>query len=114
MKDCIFCKIVAGELPSEKVLETDEVLAFKDIRPQAPVHVLLIPKKHIRSAHHIQPEDAEVVGKIHLAAQRVADQLGISENGYRLVTNVGLHGQQTVHHLHYHLIGGRQLQWPPG
>jgi histidine triad (HIT) family protein len=114
MEECIFCRIVAGELPSDKVLETDDVLAFKDIRPQAPVHILLIPKKHIPSAHHVAPEDAELVGKLHLAAQRVAEQLGIADSGYRLVTNVGTHGQQTVHHLHYHLIGGRQLQWPPG
>jgi histidine triad (HIT) family protein len=114
MEDCIFCRIVAGELPSDKVLETEEVLAFKDIRPQAPVHVLVIPKKHIPSAHHVTAEDAELVGKLHLAAQQVAESLGIAETGYRLVTNVGTHGQQTVHHLHYHLIGGRQLQWPPG
>ncbi|MBX6352558.1 MAG: histidine triad nucleotide-binding protein [Thermoflavifilum sp.] len=114
MDDCIFCRIVRGELPSDKVLETDEVLAFKDIRPQAPVHVLLIPKKHIPSAHHVTEEDAALVGQLHLAAQRVAEQLGIAGTGYRLVTNIGTHGQQTVHHLHYHLIGGRQLQWPPG
>jgi histidine triad (HIT) family protein len=112
--DCLFCKIVKGEIPSEKVLETEDVYAFKDIRPQAPVHVLLIPKKHIASAHHIQAEDAATIGHIHLAAQRVAEELGIAKDGYRLVTNVGHHGQQTVFHLHYHLIGGRQLQWPPG
>ncbi|WDM02821.1 histidine triad nucleotide-binding protein [Alicyclobacillus cycloheptanicus] len=114
MEDCLFCKIVKGELPSEKVLETDDVLAFQDIRPTAPVHVLLIPKKHIPSAHHIQPEDAELIGRIHLAAQQVAEKVGVAKDGYRLVTNIGFHGQQTVHHLHYHLVGGRQLQWPPG
>jgi histidine triad (HIT) family protein len=114
MSDCIFCKIVAGELPSNKVLETEDVLAFHDIRPQAPVHVLLIPKKHIGSAHEIQAEDAELIGRLHLTAQQVAEQLGVAKDGYRLVTNVGVHGQQTVFHLHYHLIGGRQLQWPPG
>jgi histidine triad (HIT) family protein len=114
MSDCIFCKIVAGELPSNKVFETEDVLAFHDIRPQAPVHVLLIPKKHIASAHEIQAEDAELIGRLHLAAQKVAEQLGVAKDGYRLVTNVGVHGQQTVFHLHYHLIGGRQLQWPPG
>jgi histidine triad (HIT) family protein len=112
--DCLFCKIVAGEVPSNQVLATDDVIAFHDIRPQAPVHVLLIPKKHIASAHDIQPEDATAIGNIHLAAQQVADKLGIANDGYRLVTNVGTHGQQTVHHLHYHLLGGRQLQWPPG
>lgn len=114
MSDCIFCKIVAGELPTDKVFENEDVLAFRDIRPQAPVHVLLIPKKHIASAHDIQPEDAELVGKLHIAAKEVADELGVAKNGYRLVTNIGFHGQQTVPHLHYHLLGGRQLQWPPG
>ncbi|MCL6515483.1 histidine triad nucleotide-binding protein [Alicyclobacillus sp.] len=114
MSDCIFCKIVAGELPSKTVLETDQVLAFHDIRPQAPVHVLIIPKRHIPSAHALAPEDAAVLGEIHQAARRVAEELGVAEKGYRLVTNVGFHGQQTVPHLHYHLLGGRQLQWPPG
>jgi len=114
MEDCLFCKIVAGEIPANTVLETDELLAFHDIRPQAPVHVLLIPKKHIPSAHHIQSEDGKTIGNLHLAAQQVAEQLGVAKDGYRLVTNIGLHGQQTVGHLHYHLLGGRQLQWPPG
>lgn len=114
MSDCIFCKIAKGEMTSNKVLETDDALAFHDLRPQAPVHVLVIPKKHISSAHDIQPEDQQLIGHLHLVAQKVADQLGIAKDGYRLVTNVGFHGQQTVPHLHYHLIGGRQLQWPPG
>lgn len=114
MTDCLFCKIVSGEIPSDKVLETDDVLAFRDIRPQAPVHVLVIPKKHIASAHHIEASDASVLLHVHEAAQQVAEQLGIAENGYRLVTNIGFHGQQTVQHLHYHVLGGRQLQWPPG
>jgi histidine triad (HIT) family protein len=114
LTDCLFCKLVAGEIPSNRVLETDDVLAFHDIQPQAPVHVLLIPKKHISSAHHIQADDATAIVNIHLAAQQVADKLGIATDGYRLVTNIGTHGQQTVHHLHYHLLGGRQLQWPPG
>lgn len=114
MDDCLFCKIVRGELPSTKLLETDDVLAFEDIRPQAPTHVLLIPKKHIQSAQHIEDEDALLVGRLHLAAKELAAKLGIAEKGYRLVTNIGFYGQQTVPHLHYHLIGGRQLQWPPG
>ncbi|MCL6597174.1 histidine triad nucleotide-binding protein [Alicyclobacillus macrosporangiidus] len=114
MSDCIFCKIVAGELPSNTVFENDHVLAFHDIRPQAPVHVLIIPKRHIPSAHALTAEDAAVLGEIHQAARQVAEQLGVAEKGYRLVTNVGFHGQQTVPHLHYHLLGGRQLQWPPG
>ncbi|MCL6444815.1 MAG: histidine triad nucleotide-binding protein [Alicyclobacillus sp.] len=114
VEDCIFCKIVAGELPADKVFETDDVLAFRDIRPQAPVHILLIPKKHIPSAHDITEADTAVIGELHLAARTVADQLNVSKDGYRLVTNIGFHGQQTVPHLHYHLIGGRQLGWPPG
>lgn len=114
MEDCLFCKIVAGDIPSKKVLETDEVLVFEDIRPQAPVHVLVIPKKHIASVQEIQPEDKDLIGELHLAAKQVAEELGLSENGYRIVSNIGFHGQQTVPHLHYHIIGGRQLQWPPG
>lgn len=114
MSDCLFCQIVNGEIPSKKVLETDDVLTFEDIRPQAPVHVLVIPKKHIQSAHHVTADDKDVILNIHLVAQKVADSLGLSENGYRLATNIGVHGQQTVPHLHYHLLGGRQLQWPPG
>lgn len=114
MDDCLFCKIVRGELPSTKLLETDDVIAFEDIRPQAPTHVLLIPKKHIKSAQDIEEDDALLIGRLHLAAKQLASQLGVAEKGYRLVTNVGFYGQQTVPHLHYHLIGGRQLQWPPG
>ncbi|MCL6593491.1 MAG: histidine triad nucleotide-binding protein [Alicyclobacillus sp.] len=114
MSDCIFCQIVDGAIPAHKVLETERVLVFHDIRPQAPVHVLVIPKQHIASAHALQEEHAAVLLDMHLAAQQAAEQLGIAQNGYRLVTNVGWHGQQTVPHLHYHLLGGRQLQWPPG
>ncbi|GGI98147.1 histidine triad nucleotide-binding protein [Alicyclobacillus cellulosilyticus] len=114
MSDCIFCKIVQGELPADKVAETDDLLAFRDIRPQAPVHVLIIPKKHIPSAHAVTEEDAPLIGRLHRLAQQVAEQTGVAATGYRLVTNVGTHGQQTVHHLHYHLLGGRQLTWPPG
>ncbi|QQE80340.1 histidine triad nucleotide-binding protein [Alicyclobacillus sp. SO9] len=113
-EDCLFCKIANGELPSKKLLETDELLAFEDIRPQAPVHVLLIPKKHIQSVQELEPEDKELVGELHLAAQKLAVQLGVEKDGYRIVSNVGFHGQQTVLHLHFHLLGGRQLQWPPG
>ncbi|MCL6636362.1 MAG: histidine triad nucleotide-binding protein [Alicyclobacillus sp.] len=114
MSECVFCQIVAGTVPSQKVLDTERVLVFHDIRPQAPVHVLVIPKQHIASAHALQAEHATVLMDMHLAAQQAAEQLGIAQDGYRLVTNVGWHGQQTVPHLHYHLLGGRQLQWPPG
>lgn len=114
MDDCIFCKICRDEIPAEIVVRTDDVVAFRDIRPQAPVHVLVIPTKHIQSAHHISVEDEALIGRIHLVAQQAAQALGVAETGYRLVTNIGHHGQQTVPHLHYHLLGGRQLSWPPG
>lgn len=114
MDDCIFCKICRNEIPADKVAETEDVVAFRDIRPQAPVHVLVIPKKHIQSAYHVTGEDEALIGKIHVVAAQVAKSLDISDSGYRLVTNIGHHGQQTVLHLHYHLLGGRQLGWPPG
>ncbi|WP_067924606.1 histidine triad nucleotide-binding protein [Alicyclobacillus shizuokensis] len=114
MEDCLFCKIVAGAVPAKKVYESEDLLAFEDIQPQAPVHVLVIPKKHIPSAHHIQEEDCALIGRLHLAVQKVAEDLGIAADGYRIVTNIGRHGQQTIPHLHYHVVGGRQLQWPPG
>ncbi|OEF96231.1 histidine triad nucleotide-binding protein [Desulfuribacillus alkaliarsenatis] len=114
-KDCIFCKIVEGEIPSKKVYEDDMVLAFHDITPVAPVHVLIIPKKHISSILDIDESDAEnYIAKIHLAAKKIAKDLGIAENGFRLVNNCGDAGGQTVYHIHYHLLGGRNLSWPPG
>ncbi|WP_018130416.1 histidine triad nucleotide-binding protein [Effusibacillus pohliae] len=109
--DCIFCKIVKGEIPSKKVYEDEYVLAFHDINPIAPVHVLTIPKKHIVSLLDIKQEDKELVGHLHLALQKVAKEMGIDGSGFRVITNIGPHGQQTVFHLHYHLIGGRQLEW---
>ncbi|ASS76358.1 histidine triad nucleotide-binding protein [Tumebacillus algifaecis] len=111
MSDCIFCKIVAGEIPSKKIYEDDHVLAFHDINPIAPVHALVIPKKHIQSVLHVGLEDGETVHKIHLAIQEVAKILGVAESGFRVITNTGEHGQQTVFHIHYHVIGGRQLNW---
>lgn len=114
LEDCLFCKIARGDLPSNKVLETEDVVAFHDIQPQAPAHVLVIPKRHIGSAHQFTSEDADVILHIHQAIQQVANQLGVAEDGYRIVTNIGAHGQQTVPHVHYHVLGGRQLQWPPG
>lgn len=111
MDDCIFCKIVKGDLPSNKVYEDDLVVSFHDISPLAPVHVLTIPKKHIASVLEIGEENKELIGHIHLVLQKVAKQMGVDESGFRVVTNVGVHGQQTVKHLHYHLLGGRQLQW---
>jgi histidine triad (HIT) family protein len=107
--DCIFCKIIEGSIPSKKVLETDTVLAFHDIQPAAPVHVLLIPKKHIPTMNDVTPEDVSVIGDIHLAAQQVAEQLGIRDRGYRLINNCNTEGGQVVYHIHYHLLGGEKL-----
>ncbi|OEH86150.1 histidine triad nucleotide-binding protein [Desulfuribacillus stibiiarsenatis] len=112
--DCIFCKIIEGQIPSKKVYEDDMVYAFHDISPAAPVHILLIPKKHISSAMELELADMEYVKQIHLAAQKIAKQLGIDEKGFRIVNNCGKDGGQTVSHLHYHLLGGRNLNWPPG
>ena len=112
--DCLFCKIIAGEIPSKKVYEDDKVYAFYDISPAAPVHVLIIPKVHIPSANAITAENADVVGHIFKVAAKIAASLGIAEKGYRIVNNCGEDGGQTVGHLHFHLLGGRSLQWPPG
>lgn len=112
--DCLFCKIIAGEIPSTKVYEDDVVFAFRDIDPQAPSHVLIIPKQHISSVNEINDENCNVVGHIFKVAAEIAKKEGISEDGYRIVTNVGENGGQTVGHLHYHMLGGRSLQWPPG
>jgi histidine triad (HIT) family protein len=113
MPDCIFCKIVSGEIPSKKVYEDEHTLAFEDLDPQGPTHVLVIPKKHIAGLKEALPEDAELVGKCHLAAARIASQRNLN-NGYRTVLNVGPNAGQSVFHLHVHLIGGRKMNWPPG
>ncbi|MET3289013.1 UNVERIFIED_CONTAM: histidine triad (HIT) family protein [Brevibacillus sp. OAP136] len=109
--DCIFCKIVNGEIPAKKVYEDEHVVAFEDINPIAPVHILTIPKKHISSVLDIKEEDKELIGHLHLALQKVAAATGVNEDGFRVITNTGVHGQQTVFHIHYHLVGGRQLEW---
>jgi histidine triad (HIT) family protein len=111
--ECIFCKIVAGDIPSKKVFEDDQVLAFHDIDPKAPKHFLVIPKKHIQSLADAQPEDAALMGRLLLAVADIAreHQLG---KGYRTVISTGPEGGQTVDHLHVHLLGGRQMHWPPG
>lgn len=114
MSDCIFCRIVQGELPCDRLLETDEILAFHDIRPQAPVHVLLIPKRHIAGNNDVADTDALLIGRLFTAARDLAARLGVAQSGYRLVFNCNGHGQQTVFHLHLHLLGGRQMTWPPG
>ncbi len=112
--DCLFCKIAAGEIPSSKVYEDELVYAFRDIEPQAPVHVLIIPKEHIKSANELNEENASVVAHIYAVAAKIAKAEGVSENGYRIVNNCGEDGGQTVGHLHFHLLGGRSLAWPPG
>ncbi len=111
--DCLFCKIVSGAIPAKRVHETEDTIAFADIHPQAPVHVLVIPKRHIASHAHALPEDAELVGKLMAAAGEVARAQKLA-NGYRLVVNTGPDGGQTVDHLHVHVLGGRPMGWPPG
>jgi histidine triad (HIT) family protein len=113
MKDCLFCRIVAGEIPARKVYEDEHTFAFEDLDPKAPTHVLVVPKKHIRGLREVSSEDAEIVGRCHLTAAHVARERGI-ENGYRTVLNVGPGAGQSVFHLHVHLLGGRDLKWPPG
>ncbi len=110
----IFSKIIAKEIPAKIVHEDEHCLAFHDIQPQAPVHVLLIPKKPIRSMAEVQPEDASLMGHLMVAAGKIAKDLGLAENGYRVVANTNDHGGQTVYHLHFHILGGRPMSWPPG
>ncbi|MFD3157587.1 histidine triad nucleotide-binding protein [Haloimpatiens sp. FM7330] len=114
MNDCIFCKIIKGEIPSNKVYEDDKILVFKDIEPQAPVHILIIPKKHITSLNELSKDDAQIIAHVFMKVQELARELGVSENGYRVVTNCGVDGGQTVEHVHFHMLAGRNLQWPPG
>ena len=114
LNDCLFCKIVKGDIPSSKVYEDDKVYAFRDIEPQAPVHILIIPKEHIASANELTEENASVVGHIFAVAAKIAKEEGIADGGYRIVNNCGEDGGQTVGHLHFHMLGGRSLQWPPG
>ncbi len=113
LNDCLFCKIARKEIPADIVYEDDDVLAFRDIRPQAPVHVLVIPKRHIATLADLTQEDKDVMGHVTLVASRLARDLGVSE-GYRVVINCGKDAGQTVFHIHMHLLGGRSLGWPPG
>ena len=113
MENCLFCKIAAGQIPSKIVYQDDDVVVFEDINPQAPQHVLIIPRRHIASVSDLTAADGTVLASIFLAAQKVARDLNL-ERGYRLVTNSGPDGGQAVFHLHFHLLGGRKLGWPPG
>ncbi len=110
---CLFCRIINGEIPAKKIYEDDQVFAFEDISPQAPTHVLIIPKKHFAGLKEAEAGDAELIGRCHLAAAHIARQRNI-EQGYRTVLNVGPGAGQSVFHLHVHLLGGRPLAWPPG
>lgn len=114
MSECLFCDIAAGTIPAAKVYETEAVIGFEDINPQAPVHVLFIPREHVASAAEIDAAHGEVLVELFQAAGAHARETGIADGGYRIVTNIGDDAGQSVHHLHLHLIGGRQMGWPPG
>ena len=114
MTDCIFCRIAAGEIPADLVYEDELVVGFRDLNPQAPTHVLLIPRKHIASINELQPGDEAIIGRLYSAAANVAAQEGFAESGYRTVINCNDDGGQTVFHVHLHLLGGRRMSWPPG
>ncbi len=114
MQDCLFCQIVEKEIPAEIVFENDKLLAFKDIDQQAPVHILIIPKEHITTMNDLNSNHKELIGDILLAAKRLALEYNISEDGYRIVFNCNKKGGQVVYHIHLHLLGGRQMKWPPG
>ena len=114
MSDCIFCKIANKEIPSDIIYEDDKVLAFMDLQPQSPKHILVIPKVHIESANDITEENQDYVGHIFVVIAKLAKEHGFADDGYRIVNNCGEFGQQTVPHLHYHVLAGRKLSWPPG
>lgn len=112
--DCLFCKIINGDIPADIVYQDDHVLGFKDVNPQAPTHVLFIPKKHIATVNDLESSDAELIGKLYLAAKKIATDEGFAEDGYRLVMNCNAGAGQTVFHIHLHMLAGRSLSWPPG
>lgn len=112
--DCIFCKIAEGEIPSKKLYEDEKVIAFYDISPEAPIHFLVIPKKHIKSVNEVSEENANIISHIFLVINKLVKELNIAETGYRIVTNCGKDGGQTVDHMHFHVLGQRELKWPPG
>lgn len=114
MSDCIFCKIINGEIPCNKIYEDEKVLAFHDISPEAPVHFLVIPKEHIGGANEINEENSKIIAHIFVVINKIVRELNIDKSGYRIVNNCGSDGGQTVGHIHFHVLGGRSLQWPPG
>ncbi|MEW6646454.1 MAG: histidine triad nucleotide-binding protein [Pseudomonadota bacterium] len=112
--NCIFCKIAAGEIPATVVHQDEHVVAFRDLNPQAPTHILIIPRRHIATVNDLAEADAATVGRLFLAARRLAAELGFAEDGYRLVMNTNAAAGQTVFHIHLHLLAGRDFTWPPG
>lgn len=112
--DCIFCKIINGEIPSKKIYEDEKVIAFYDISPEAPVHFLVIPKEHIQSVNELNEENSNIISHILLVINKLVKELNIAESGYRIVNNCGKDGGQTVDHIHFHVLGQRELKWPPG
>lgn len=113
-QDCLFCKILAGDIPADIIYDSDTAVAFRDINPQAPTHVIVIPRKHIATINDLEPADKEIVGGLYMAAQEIVRQEGIADSGYRAVMNCGEGAGQTVFHIHLHVLGGRSLGWPPG
>lgn len=111
---CLFCKICRKEIPAQIIYEDESMLAFHDIRPQAPTHILVIPRKHIATVDEAEPEDALLLGQMIIKAKEIAKEQGIGQSGYRLVFNINAHGGQEVYHIHLHILGGRQMTWPPG
>lgn len=114
MSDCIFCKIINGEIPAKKIYENEKVIAFNDINPVAPIHILVIPKEHIESSNYIDENNKDIIGHIFLAIKEICNSEKIEEQGYRIVSNCGDIGGQTVDHIHFHILGGRNMSWPPG
>lgn len=112
--DCLFCKIIKGEVPAKIIYRDDVITAFDDINPQAPEHKVIVPQKHIATLNNLEAEDIEIAGHMMQGAAKLAKQLGIADDGYRLVMNCNMNGGQTVFHIHAHLLGGRRLSWPPG
>ena len=113
-QDCVFCRIIAGEIPANLVYNDEDIIAFHDIQPVAPVHIVVIPKRHIASLAQTMPEDTQLLGRILAVVRRIADEQGLATDGYRLVVNCGKQAGQSVPHLHFHILGGRELGWPPG
>ena len=112
--DCLFCRIAAGEIPADTVFEDDSILAFRDIAPKAPAHILLIPREHITSAADLTDDHGPILGRLYATAAQLARDEGVAESGFRIVTNAGADAGQSVAHLHFHLMGGRRFSWPPG